>query len=182
MEEIGDDFGDLYADFEAQVTSSINGVQDFAKLYSEHEDNTTKKSNPEEDFVSDTNNLGSIGVELTRSGDNGLAQKASGLEVNGEEGEGGMIVDNGSESEDDLNIVLNDEDCRVFPASARNGGVVGVDGDDDEEDDFIVVADGNGSGKNRSDGLEQSSSGNGVERGNGVKGSYHSQFSQYKVV
>ncbi|KAK9287855.1 hypothetical protein L1049_016297 [Liquidambar formosana] len=60
MEEIGDDFGDLYADFEAQVTSSIDGVQDFAKLYSEHEDNTTKKSNPEEDFVSDSNNLGSI--------------------------------------------------------------------------------------------------------------------------
>ncbi|KAK9288991.1 hypothetical protein L1049_017462 [Liquidambar formosana] len=31
-------------------------------------------------------------------------------------------------------------------------------------------------------GSEQSSSGNGVERGNGVKGSYHSQFSQYKYV
>lgn len=181
MEEMDDDFGDLYADVEAQVSSVISDIPGFTKLYTEEEDNTTQNLNPKEEFVSDSNKVESIVAELNKSVDDASTQKSSGSEAVAEEKDG-MAVDNGSDSEDDFNIVLNDEDCPAFPTSARNGAIVGVGNGEDEGNDSITIPDGNGSGKFRSDGLEQSLAGNGADRGNGVKGGYNSQFSQFKYV
>ena len=51
------------------------------------------------------------------------------------------FLDPDSDSKDDLNIVLNDKDCKNFPStSGGNGGLVGGGGgycygDDEDEDD-----------------------------------------------
>ena len=129
MENVGDDFGDLYADVEIQASSAINGAPDFVRF---DEDDTEKLD----------------GLDFADG-----SSKSENEEPN--------VVDNGSDSEDDFNIVLNDEDDQRFPGRSGVGVLGGSDGED-------------------GDGMEHGFAGG--ERGNGVKGGYHSQFSQYKVV
>lgn len=140
MEDVGDDFGDLYADVEIPASSAINGAPNFVRFY----ENDTHKA---EDFAS-----GSGSKELD-IGDAGSSRKSENEESN--------VVDNGSDSEDDFNIVLNDEDGQRFPVRSGVGVLGGSDGED-------------------GDGMEQGFAGG--ERGNGAKSGYHLQFSQYKVV
>ncbi|XWS14199.1 hypothetical protein CRYUN_Cryun36dG0102900 [Craigia yunnanensis] len=83
-----------------------------------------------------------------------------------------------SDSEDDLNIVLNDDDCEKFPvtvARSHGGGYEEV-----EDGGFSVVGTGSGKISRRvepvGDGSELNSSGNGVERGTGAKFGLNSHF------
>lgn len=139
MEDVGDDFGDLYADVAIQASSAIIGAPDFVRLYG---DDTNKA----EDFASDS------GSKELDSGDADSSRKSENEESN--------MMDFGSDSEDDFNIVLNDEEGQRFPVRSAVGAVGGSDGDDGDR-------------------MEQGFAGG--DRGNGGKGGYHSQFSQYKV-
>lgn len=163
---IDDDFGDLYADVELQAGSFINSASNFTNLCTEseiqeHEDssnNDTKQLKPsqeEENFASASKQLTSI------------AENWGNLEADG------------SDSEDDLNIVLNDEDCKGFPVNTtRNvNGDGGCYEEDDNDDGFVGVK--NGLGKN---GFDPSANGHGGEKGDGVKVGYNSQYPQYKVL
>ncbi|GMI70261.1 hypothetical protein HRI_000695400 [Hibiscus trionum] len=69
-----------------------------------------------------------------------------------------------SDSEDDLNIVLNDDDCQKFPVTGHGGGC-----DENENGDF-------GAEISRRVEPELNPSGNGVERGSGTKIELHSHF------
>lgn len=166
MEDFDDDFGDLYADVEFQASSVTNCIPWFAKSYVERME---VEGGGEDNDVTDSKKLDMV------HGDS--AEKLMGSEANSGKD---MNVDNGSDSEDDLNIVLNDEDCKNFPiasgGNARNGGVVGGGGHgEDEDDDLVVVGEGSG-------GSEPSSNGHGGERGNGARGAYNSQYTRYKVL
>ncbi|KAM1280981.1 hypothetical protein FF1_021818 [Malus domestica] len=114
MEDFDDDFGDLYAGVEAQANSAMNGAPDFAHFYTE----------PEED-VSEDNGKAKTTSPGTDSDCEELGEKVSALEENEDY--------SGSDSEDDLKIVLNDEDCegKVFP----NGGRWRVKNDEHEDED-----------------------------------------------
>ncbi|GMP76340.1 hypothetical protein CsSME_00033062 [Camellia sinensis var. sinensis] len=160
MEDIDDDFGDLYADIEVQASKAVNDNSNFSRLYIEQDDNNTKCI----DSVSKN-----VDVLIQ---DDDEAKRAS-----------SVGVDNGSDSEDDLNIVLNDVDGdgdgSVYPVARGVKGIdeVEVEEEEDEEDGGLeVLAEG--------DGLELSPNGRGMgsERGNGGKGSYQSQYLQYKYI
>lgn len=152
MEDIDDDFGELYADLEIQASSPINNVPSISKLCIEKTDIN------KESIDSGLNNLDSNGDKEER-------------------------VDSGSDSEDDLNILLNDDgDSPGFAVSCgvnlRSGGY-----EDEEEENGGGLVEGCGSDKNRKCidvigcGLEQSlSCVGGGERGNGGKCGYHSQY------
>ena len=188
MEEFGDDFGDLYADVEIQASSAINGIPGLSNSYIEPMEEEEGEEEEEDNTVTNKH-IGSNSKEFDAVND-GSARKTMGSEVN---------VDNGSDSEDDLNIVLNDEDYKNFPVTSggnvRNEGVVGGGGDgdgygDNEDEDGGDNDDeeGSRSGKNRKrddqsgDGLELASNGHGGERGNGVRGGYNLMYPKYKVV
>lgn len=163
MEDIDDDFGDLYADVEFQASTTINGIS----------------SN--DDFETEFVNSDSKEVDE--------AKRASSECVR----EVGADVD-GSDSEDELNIVLNDDNdgggggpgvSVSRGVSLGSGG--GFDEDEEEGGGFEVVGEGDdGLVKNRSssDGFELSPNDRrrrGRERANGSKGGYQSQYLQYKV-
>ncbi|XP_057476356.1 FIP1[III]-like protein [Actinidia eriantha] len=151
-----DDFGDLYADVEFQASTTIHGVSNLGRLCIEQDDNGTKC------------------VDEVIQDDEPKRETNCG--------------ENGSDSEDDLNIVLNDDGGGggFGGVDLRSGG---FDEEEEEDDGFEIGAEGEGLGKNRNwvdqslvgDGLEPSASGGG-ERGNGSKGSYQSQFLQYKYI
>eukprot|EP00268_Persea_americana_P001069 TRINITY_DN10318_c0_g1_i3.p1 TRINITY_DN10318_c0_g1~~TRINITY_DN10318_c0_g1_i3.p1 ORF type:complete len:1122 (-),score=271.25 TRINITY_DN10318_c0_g1_i3:329-3694(-) len=183
MEDM-DDFGDLYADVEVHVNTGIENVDG---LYIGGNNN---EGNPKGVYDSD---LQKKDVELDSDSEeetNGDDKKASGKDsaITGPgPGNESPIVEDGSESEDDLHIVLNEDDCRALPisqgGSVGNGGRVGG-GDDEEDDDLVIVTEADHSSKDRKpiDGLEQSVGGPGAERGNASKGAYASQYSQFKYV
>ena len=118
MEDFDDGFGDLYAGVEAQANSAINAAPDFAHFYTE----------PEEDVCEDNGKAKttSPGTDSKKSDSDceELGEKVSALEENEDY--------SGSDSEDDLKIVLNDEDCegKVFP----NGGRGRVKNDEHEDE------------------------------------------------
>lgn len=151
----GDDFGDLYLDVVIQASSVINSLPNSSNLYTESEShqgnegsdhNKVNQSEKEENLVSESKELNK--------------EKLGVLEE----------VGDGSDSEDDLNIVLNDEDCKGFEVGrARNGNGNGGGGFEEEEGeggDFVGA-------KN---GVECSAS------GNGVKGIHHLPHLHYKNV
>ncbi|XWS53518.1 hypothetical protein CRYUN_Cryun10bG0008200 [Craigia yunnanensis] len=83
-----------------------------------------------------------------------------------------------SDSEDDLNIVLNDDDCKKFSvtgARSHGGGY-----EEDEDGDFGVERTGLDKISRQvepvGDGSEPNSSGNGVERGTGANIGFNSHF------
>ncbi|KAJ7955231.1 FIP1 [Quillaja saponaria] len=175
-----DEFGELYADVEVQANSAINGTADFAEPKEDDVKKTKKENNAslKEGF----DNIKKSNSVCGDSEDSG----SEGSEVSSRK----EVGDVGSDSDDDLNIVLNDEDCKVFlnvgGGVVRNGGAVAGNDYDDDVNDF-VSKEGNDSGKNRKcgdqlpDGLEPMSSyGHGGESKNGVKGAYSSQYSQNK--
>lgn len=86
---------------------------------------------------------------------------------------------NRSPDEDDLNIVLNDEDCKGFPVAAeRNDCCDGFEEEKDEDDDgFCSIK-----RSHDKNGLHSSANWLGSDHGNGVKGGYNSQYPQYKVL
>lgn len=138
MEDFDDDFGDLYADVEVQASSAINCVPEFHRLYMEPEkDDSDSNDNAmnagpssKEGFGSAPNNRSSIGDDS--------AMETTCLEANEE--------NYGSDSEDDLNIVLNDEDCKSKNLLVKGRGNMKndkdneVDGYDDDCDNDGIVA------------------------------------------
>lgn len=187
MEAFDDDFGELYSGVEVHRTSVTDGIPDFARLYIEPEeddDSDTKSQDAKlkEEIVSDKVKADTDSGESTRSGGEDSEQN------NGKEANDDYI---GSDSEDDLNIVLNDDDCPAYPVGGvRNGGFArGVGYDEDDGDEPAVFAEGSNIGKNGkcgdqlADGSELvSSNGLSGQSKNGVKGGYNSQFFHHKVV
>ncbi|KAF3456353.1 hypothetical protein FNV43_RR01003 [Rhamnella rubrinervis] len=120
MEDFEDDFGDLYADVEVQASSAFNRVSDFPRLGTKpEEDSNNGNSNAmdaslssKEGFDSAPNNPNSIGNDSTL--------KVTCLEANKDNDE--------SDSEDDLTIVLNDEECKSEKFRKKN--------DKDDVDDY----------------------------------------------
>lgn len=136
MGDLDDDFGDIYADVEAQANSAINAVSDFAQLHTEppeeeeEEDRNDNNDNAKkantcsgEGFVSDSKKPNSISEELS--------EKVSGSEATEGYSE--------SDSEDDLNIVLNDEGCKGIPFPISGGGTMKTDDHEDEDEDAFVA-------------------------------------------
>jgi pre-mRNA 3'-end-processing factor FIP1 len=151
----GDDCGDLYLDVVIQASSVINSLPNSSNLYTESEShqgnegsdhNKVNQSEKEENLVSESKELNK--------------EKLGVLEE----------VGDGSDSEDDLNIVLNDEDCKGFEVGrARNGNGNGGGGFEEEE--------GEGGGfVGAKNGVECNAS------GNGVKGIHHLPHLHYKVL
>ncbi|KAI4334972.1 hypothetical protein L6164_013664 [Bauhinia variegata] len=185
MEAIDDDFGELYADVEVQATSAINGISDFARLYIEPEKdygNGAKDKDVElkENFVSDEKKVDSAcGEDSTHSG-------SEGVELNSVKEVNDYIE---SDSEDDLNIVLNDEDCQDFPVGVggNRGVVTGVSYDEDDDGDFVAEGSNLGKNGNYGDRLAGGSelvtcNGHSGQSKNGVKRGYGSQFFLHKVL
>ena len=116
MEAFDNDFGELYADVEVQTIACVNSMSDLSRLYLEPEQRDDAKADSaklEDDFVADAKKVASIFGESTHSGSEN-SEPCSRNEM-----EGGV----GSDSDDDLNIVLNDEDCKSFNVgSVRNDG------------------------------------------------------------
>ncbi|CAK7326347.1 unnamed protein product [Dovyalis caffra] len=121
---IDDDFGDLYADVEIQASSVFNSLPNFSNLCTESEPqqgnedsnhNKVNQSEKEEKLVSESK------------------------ELNGEKLRVWEEVDDGSDSEDDLNIVLNDVGCKGLEVGKEkkghgNGGGGGGFGTDEGEE------------------------------------------------
>ncbi|RZC89060.1 hypothetical protein C5167_030752 [Papaver somniferum] len=157
MEDIDDDFGDLYADVEVQVSSVIKQVSNSNNhsLYIKEQANNDEEM---EDMETDKD-----------------------LEV----------MDNGSDdSEDELHILLNEEDCRKYPvvndSNVRDLGM-GSDGEggDDNDNELVVGTENDRRVAEKFDGgAEQNFAGQSVaERGNGIKSSYAgTQYSPYKYI
>ncbi|XP_028751744.1 FIP1[V]-like protein isoform X2 [Neltuma alba] len=188
MEDFDDDFGELYADVEVHGTSAADDVPDFARLYIEPEeddgsdDTRSQDAKLREDFVSDAMKVDAECGESTHSGGQ-VSESNDDKEANDD-----YI---GSDSEDDLNILLNDEDCPRFPVGAVwNEGVVrGVGYDEDDSDEAVGLTEGsnlvrNGKcGDQLADGAELvSSNGLEVHTRSGLKGGYKSQFFHHKYV
>ncbi|KAK6254369.1 Pre-mRNA polyadenylation factor Fip1 domain - like 1 [Theobroma cacao] len=110
--------------------------------------------------------------------DNGRSNGAESTDGDEKFDPGSVMED--SDSEDDLNILLNDDDCEKFPvtgARSHGGGY-----EEDEDSGFGVEGTGSDKISRRvepvGDGSELNCSGNGVERGTGAK----TQFSLFKYV
>uniref|UniRef100_UPI0005C816F3 FIP1[V]-like protein isoform X2 n=1 Tax=Fragaria vesca subsp. vesca TaxID=101020 RepID=UPI0005C816F3 len=134
MADLDDDFGDIYTEVDTQASSAINGVSNFTQFYTQPEeeegedrnDSNNDKKNGGEGLVSDSKQLSSVSEEL--------GGKVSGSESNEEYSD--------SDSEDDLNIVLNDEGCKGIPFPISGGGSMRIDDCDDEDDDaFVAIKD-----------------------------------------
>ncbi|OMO58454.1 Pre-mRNA polyadenylation factor Fip1 [Corchorus olitorius] len=93
-------------------------------------------------------------------------------------------VSEDSDSDDDLNIVLNDDDCEKFPVSGAKSHAGG--NEEDENGDFGVKDSRSDKTSRRlepvGDESEFNSSPNGVDRGSGAKIGVHSQFSHFKYM
>ncbi|KAJ4955327.1 hypothetical protein NE237_012110 [Protea cynaroides] len=202
MGEMDDDFGDLYADVELQVSAAINEISGFNQLYIEN-DNKNESSSVDDLVASESRSkkVNPISQESTMCSKDDAGRKEDlkliengtetlDLEADGEEK---LLVDSGSDSEDDLLIVLNEDDCRKYPvprdAVTGNRGL--TEGSDDEDDDFVIVTDANLPSNDRNlldqlqsscDGVEQAALCSGAEKGNGMKSSHLSQYSQYKYI
>lgn len=169
MDSVDDDFGDLYADSEAQATSVINGVVDFTKLYIEPEyatkNDRIEAPSPKKDLVLHPEEHNSLTEESSQSANDDLAQKAASFEADA------------SDSDDDLTILLNDEDCKTFRVSA-GACPRSFRHEEDENGNFGNGAERNGSGENwkLGDGLELNSNGHGGQRGKCVNGGYNSHY------
>ena len=156
-----------------------NDDDDFGDLYADVEFQASTT-------INGVSNLGRLYIQQDDNGtkcvDEVIPDDESKRETNGGE--------NGSDSEADLNIVLNDDDgggsffwC-VDLRTMRSGGWL----DEEEDGGFEGGGEGERLGKNRTcgdqllvgDALELSASGGG-EKGNGSKGSCQSQHLQYTV-
>lgn len=146
MGDMDNDFSDLYdllyADVEVQASSAITGVPSVSQL-----------------------DLQEVGNDKESSG-SGSKSVDSSSEENGEKE---AIVDVGSDTEDDLNIVLNNSDD-----DSKDGGV------EEEENGGFGGSDLNKNPKNVDqlevvDGLQQSFNGE-AEKGDARKYGYHSQY------
>lgn len=110
-----------------------------------------------------------VGGLVTESGENNPGNGSKSTEVDNKFIAGSVTRD--SDSEDDLNIVLNDDDCEKFPVTGARSH--GGSYEENESGDFGV--DGTGSDKISrrvepfSDGSELKFRGNDVERGTGAK-------------
>lgn len=163
---IDDDFGDIYADVEVQASSAINSISNFAKLYTE----------PQEEEEECNNKVTTR--EVNRSPDEGIL-KSDLKQLSSICEKSNISEAGGSDSEDDLNIVLNDEDCKGFPVAAeRNDCCDGFEeGKDEDDDGFCSIK-----RSHDKNGLHSSANWLGSDHGNGVKGGYNSQYPQYKVL
>lgn len=113
MEDFEDDFGDLYADVEVQASSAFNRVSDFTGLCTKPEDD----SNNGNINAMDASPSSKVGFDFAPNKPNSIGNdstlKVACLEV---------YKDNdGSDSDDDLTIVLNDEDCKREVSGSGNG-------------------------------------------------------------
>ncbi|XP_043726141.1 FIP1[V]-like protein isoform X2 [Telopea speciosissima] len=196
MGEMEDDFGDLYADVELQVSDTINAVSGFNQLYLEN-DSKNEIDGVDDHVASElmSKKVNSISQESTLcSKDEGkLIENVTETPNSEAHVEEELIVDSGSDSEDDLHIVLNEDDCCMHPVprNAITSNRRLTEGSDDEDDDLVIVTDANRPSNDRNlmdqlqsscDGLEQTALCSGAEKGNGMKGSHPSQYSQYKYI
>ncbi|KAF5737059.1 hypothetical protein HS088_TW14G01215 [Tripterygium wilfordii] len=161
MDIYEDDFGDLYADVEVQACSAINAISFPASLSAKVEgeegpDEKTSELNPEHksNSASDLNKLDSIADEPACIGD---------------------VEADGSDSDDDLNIVLNDDDDCQRVLVGRKDGIDRCEDDDGEEFVTKEVKEGGRSGLGRS---KKGLNGYGCDKA--FKGGYNLQYTQYK--
>ncbi|GAB4843016.1 hypothetical protein Ancab_012992 [Ancistrocladus abbreviatus] len=190
MVDVDDDFGELYADIEVRGTSAINGFQYFPHLCSIQQEGLNGRASDAPVLEEGCSN--GDGEEREKLGEVRNSEAVEGgeknLEVRNGEEEAGEGVENGSDSEDDFDIVVNDDDCPGFGNSyvgekgrPSGRGFCG-EGDEEEEEEEVFGGDneGNGSRRNRMrvDGCggEQSGDGWGGERGIGGKGDYNLQY------
>ncbi|KMT16269.1 hypothetical protein BVRB_3g054220 isoform A [Beta vulgaris subsp. vulgaris] len=161
MEDLDDDFGDLYADVELQASSAINGVSDFSGKYSKHQHNNEVRVDERRE-----NNSGVRGSE----------RREKGLETT-DNANDEVEVENDSDSsdDDDFDVVVNDEDF-----GPKNGGGDGRRCNEEVVEEMEVeFVEGNLTGKNRMridiDQL-QLSGGGGGGGGNVMKNGSNSEY------
>lgn len=144
MEDVDDDFGVLYVDdVEFRAREPVGGLLGCSDT----------RIRPVGGERSSGNGVGTRGARGSIVSELRSESELRQFEVGdmGEDGDGREEEegDGGSDSEDDLYIVVNDEDCRALAGlsmrSARNGGGVG----DDADRDVNGVAAENGIGMNK---------------------------------
>ncbi|KAF8041437.1 hypothetical protein BT93_A0129 [Corymbia citriodora subsp. variegata] len=146
MEVADDDFGALYVDDSefgaSQPTGSLVGCSDSWVR-------PVGGETPSGNGIGARNAGKGIGSELKSDSELRRFEGSDIREDGGRREEEEVEVGSGSDSEGDLNIVVNDEDCRAFPGlstrSARDGGGFG----DDADGDVDGVAAQNGVGMSR---------------------------------
>ncbi|CAK9145660.1 unnamed protein product [Ilex paraguariensis] len=188
MEDLDDDFGDLYADVEVRATSAIHSIPNITNLHIEKSEiNPTNDDNGEKVFNQESKGVDLIGDDMN------VVTTIANSEANAVEE---FTDNNGSDSEDELNIVLNVDDEGGGDAEPgfvgmrndvrlSNGGFK-EEGEEEGHGGSGIGVEGSGLGKHRKwsdqslvgDGLEKGW--NDIERENGGKGGYHLQYSQYK--
>ncbi|KAG1371364.1 FIP1[III]-like protein [Cocos nucifera] len=134
MDDDMDDFGDLYGDLEDRVNAGIPCVQE--NQYSRSADRTISslKRGGFDSINGEHNSDDRIGEGNARplASNRGMESLAFGVDESR----------NSSDSEDDLRIVLNEDDCSKMPPSQRanlgNGGLAVGEGQGEEEDEDLV--------------------------------------------
>ncbi|XP_048127173.1 uncharacterized protein LOC115739078 isoform X2 [Rhodamnia argentea] len=142
MEDVDDDFGVLYVgDVELRESESTGGLLD----RSDSRIPPVGEEKSSGNGIGSRNACGGIGSELD-SGHELRQFEVSDIREDGDRRHEDEEEDSGSDSEDDLNIVVNDGDCRAFAGlsmqTARTGGGLG----DDAGGDVHVVTAQNGLG------------------------------------
>lgn len=161
MEDLDDDFGDLYADVELQASSAINGVSDFSGKYSKHQHNNEVRVDERRE------NSCVVG---------GSERREKGLET-ADNGNDEVEVENDSDSsdDDDFDVVVNDEDF-----GPKNGGGDGrLCNEEVVEEMEAEFVEGNSMERNRMRidiDQVQPSGGGGGGRGNVMKNGSNSEF------
>ncbi|XP_068664217.1 FIP1[V]-like protein isoform X2 [Aristolochia californica] len=193
MEEI-DDFGELYTDDAGiHVNAGISSLPRFHQLRLGEEEKS--KSDVDGGFYphscnkdaifSDDESLSSEHIgnsDGDADQDEKVVDSEPAVPVTEDEN---CAVENGSDSEDDLHIVLNEGDGALgrFSRCKSSGNRRGVDRGDDEEDDLVITS----KDRKRLDPSQlteanECSLGHSGERAGSVKGSYLPQYSQFKYV
>jgi len=173
MEDVNDDFGELYADVEFQASSAINGVPDISQLcvrqqqQEEQQPLSNELSNDSSDALDSADDGSGLGNDERREKD---------LD-RGNDGESEVVVESGSDSddEDDFDVVVNDDDV-----GANNGRECRNVGEDDEKEFVAATTEANSMLKNQDrvdgGGVELSVSGYGGEKGHAGKNCWVSQY------
>lgn len=135
MDDHMDDFGDLYGDLEDRVNAGIFRVQE--NLYACSAERNLSSSKPGE--------FDSISEEHSSDDRIGEANERAVASNWGNESLdfGAQESGNSSDSEDDLHIVLNEEDClKLQPSEGENlgsGDAAVEEGEGEKEDEGLVI-------------------------------------------
>lgn len=178
MDDDMDDFGDLYGDLEDRVNAGTSCVQENQYSFSVERNMSSSKSGEFDSIYEEHSSDDRIGEGNERpvASNGGNQNLVFGVEESG----------NSSDSEDDLHIVLNEEDCLKLPPSQRvnpgSGNLPVGEGEREEDDADLAILYGSDclkKSQKRGDqlpSLTDATVQGSTERGNAAKSSNHGWY------